>query len=52
MSEITQEWTEAVQAAVRVLLPATFVGQIEINCFLGNISNITVKQSFKKENAK
>jgi len=45
----TKRLAEAVQAAVRGLIPATFVGQIEINCFLGNISNITVKQSFKKE---
>ena len=28
-------------------LPPDFVGQIEVNCFLGAISNVNVRQSYK-----
>lgn len=32
---------------VRPLIPKDFVGQIEVNCFLGGITNVNVRQSFK-----
>jgi hypothetical protein len=44
-----REWVAKVRAAVRPLIPKEFVGQIEINCLKGEISNINVRQSFKPE---
>jgi hypothetical protein len=51
MSE-TAEWVQRVRAAILPLVPKTFVGSIEVHCFLGGVANVVIKQSFKEENAK
>jgi len=43
------DWLRRILAAIRPLLPRTFVGQIEINVFEGGISNVNVRQSFKDD---
>lgn len=45
---VETDWVQQVIRAVRPLLPPTFVGQIELNCFLGGISNVNVRQSIKQ----
>ena len=40
-------WIEQLFAAVKPVIPAEFVGRIEINAFKGGITNIKLEQSFK-----
>lgn len=42
-------WIVEIIRVVRPLVPRDFVGQIEVNCFLGGITNVNVKQSHKPE---
>lgn len=36
---------------VKEVIPAAFVGQVEINIFKGVISHVNIKQSYKHEGA-
>lgn len=45
-------WLQPILDAVRDKIPKDFVGQIEINCFKGGISNLNLKQSYKEDSAK
>lgn len=48
----TRCWVDQLFAAVKPVIPAEFVGRIEINAFKGGITNIKLEQSFKaKETA-
>lgn len=40
-------WLLPILQVVRERLPQDFVGQIEVNCFLGGITNVNVRQSYK-----
>ncbi len=45
----TPVWVMALLEDLQGRIPKEFVGQVEINVFKGGISNINIKQSFKKE---
>jgi hypothetical protein len=51
MEQPTSLFIQSLFKVLTPLIPVTFTGQIEINCFKGGISNINLKQSYK-ENAK
>lgn len=40
-------WLLPIIDTLQQRLPPDFVGQIEVNCFLGSISNVNVRQSYK-----
>jgi hypothetical protein len=40
-------WLEPVLQFMQDRIPQDFVGQIEVNCFLGGITNVNVRQSYK-----
>lgn len=42
------EWLDAIVKAIAGMMPKDFVGSIEINVFKGGISNVNVKQSYKR----
>jgi hypothetical protein len=43
------DWVLKIMATVRPYLPKDFVGQVELNCFKGTITNANVRQSFKED---
>lgn len=47
MNATPPDWIAQLLRAVKPLLPKDFVGQIEVNCFLGGVTNVTVRQSYK-----
>jgi hypothetical protein len=46
---VTPEWVLHLIAMARKVMPKDFVGQVEVNCFKGNVSNVTVKQTYKEK---
>ena len=46
------DWVQRIIAVIRPLLPAEFVGQIELNVFKGGITTVNVRQSFKADASK
>lgn len=44
---MTPGWIEQILRAMRPLIPKDFVGQVEVNCFLGGVTNVNVRQSYK-----
>ena len=48
MEQPIPSWVTILFQHIRLLIPATFTGQIEINCFKGGVSNINLKQSYKE----
>lgn len=40
-------WVSPIVQSLKERLPKDFVGSIEINCFLGGISNVNIRQSYK-----
>jgi hypothetical protein len=44
---LTPAWLVALLRAIRPLLPADFVGRIEINVFKGGVRNASVTHSFR-----
>lgn len=42
-------WVDQLIDAALRYVPKDFVGQIEVNMFRGGISNVNIKQSFKRE---
>ncbi len=49
MNPDNAEWIQRLLRAVEGVIPKDFVGQIEVNIFKGGVSNVNVRQSFKKE---
>lgn len=47
MNATVPAWLSPILDLLRRQLPNDFVGQIEVNCFLGGISNVNVRQSYK-----
>ena len=43
------DWIRQLLKALKGTIPKDFVGQVEVNCFKGGISNVNVRQSFKEE---
>lgn len=43
------DWVQRIMTALEGEIPEDFVGQVEVNVFKGGISNVNVRQSFKKE---
>ena len=41
-------WVHRIMQVVKPELPKDFVGQVEVNCFKGGITNVNVRQSFKE----
>ena len=50
MEQPIPTWVSQLFQPIIALIPKQFTGQIEVNCFKGGISNINIKQSYKKEN--
>ena len=48
MEQPTSPFIQSLFKVLLPLIPVTFTGQIEINCFKGGISNINLKQSYKE----
>ncbi len=46
---MTPDWILALIRFIRPALPKDFVGQVEVNCFKGNVSNVTVRQTYKEK---
>jgi hypothetical protein len=46
---MTPEWVLSLIRYARDHMPKDFVGQVEVNCFKGNVSNVTVKQTYKEQ---
>ena len=42
-------WVHEVFQFMKRAIPREFIGQVEINCFKGGVTNINVKQSYKEE---
>ena len=42
------DWVETVIALATPALPKGFVGQIRLNCFMGNVTNANVEYSVKR----
>lgn len=40
-------WFVPILELIQQRIPQDFVGQIEVNCFLGGISNVNIRQSYK-----
>ena len=50
---MAETWVRALMIVATPCLPRDFVGQVEINVFMGGISNVNVRQSYKyQENGK
>lgn len=49
---MTPEWVQRIIAMINTVLPASFVGKLEVNCVNGRVGNLVVNQSFKEENSK
>ena len=47
MNATPPSWLVPILQVVRERIPKDFVGQIEVNCFLGGITNVNVRQSYK-----
>jgi len=45
-------WLQHFLTSGKIHIPKDFVGQIEVNVYKGGVSNVTLRQSFKEENAK
>ena len=45
-------WIRQLFEVVRPVIPAGFVGRVEVNVFKGGIANVNVVQSYKGESAK
>lgn len=47
MNANTPEWILRIMQVVRPLVPQDFVGLVEVNCFLGGVTSVNVRQSYK-----
>lgn len=43
------DWIRKIFDALKGQIPKDFVGQVEINIFKGEVSNVNIKQSFKEK---
>jgi len=43
------DWLRTILRLIKPQIPKDFVGQVEVNCFKGGITNVNVKQSYKEE---
>jgi hypothetical protein len=50
MSANPPAWIAQLVKLLRPLIPNAFVGQIEVNRFMGGITNVNVRQSYKLPN--
>lgn len=46
------EWVKALMQAAKQIVPKDFVGNVQLNCFQGGITNANVTQSVKGEETK
>jgi hypothetical protein len=45
---MTPEWIRNLMQTLKGQIPKDFVGQVEINIFKGEVTNVNIKQSFKE----
>jgi len=43
------DWLRTILRLIKPQIPKDFVGQVEVNCFKGGVTNVNVKQSYKEE---
>lgn len=46
---MTPDWVATLMKAIAPIVPKDFVGQVEVNCFQGGITNVNVRQSYKQK---